>query len=105
MVLPSFTIKLAQKHVFGSAKIPSRNDSDYPGSSHYFRRFLWFFLAAYSQKDPGDVRTHVACSYEGTIIDGQTAKSNGVKWKRNSANARNKKDFFKVSVDRRNTLR
>ena len=50
----------------------------------------------------GDVRTHIIM---GRIMSGQTAKSNGAKLKRNSAKARNKKDFFKGSVDRRNTLR
>ena len=78
MVLPSFTIKLAQKHVFGSAKIPSRNDLDYPWSNHYFRRNLCFFLAANSQKDP-PWRCKDVCNCEERIKDGQTAKSNGVK--------------------------
>ena len=50
-------------HVISCAKIYSHN---HPGSSYHFRRFLWIFLAANSQKDP-PWRCEDTCNCDGRL--------------------------------------
>ena len=71
------------------------DDSDYPGSSHHFRPFLWIFLAGNtnSQKDPSWIYED-ACNCERKIMDGQTAKPNGINENETHISESPKQRFF-----------